>query len=259
MGKNRLKQIFTSPTPLLSVYYSAGFPALENTREIAQHLQEAGADLIEIGIPFSDPVADGPTIQASNKQALDNGMTLGLLFEQIKDLRKTVSIPVLLMGYINPVLQYGVERFCQACKAVGIDGLILPDLPLAEYEQEYKTIFDAHDLSNIFLVTPQTSHERIRLIDGLSDTFIYVVSSASITGAKKGISEEQITYLEGIRQMGLQNPTLVGFGVSEAATFETISRYASGAIVGSAFIHLLSNSKNLKNDISEFVKSIKRP
>ena len=258
MGKKRLLETFKEQGRLLSVYYTAGYPSKDDTANIARYLQEAGADLIEIGIPFSDPVADGPTIQSSNKVALDNGMTLQLLLDQIRDIKEKVKIPIILMGYLNPVLQYGVERFCAECNKIGIDGLILPDLPLAEFEREYKQLFGQYDLSNIFLVTPQTSFDRIRQIDLLSDTFIYVVSSSSITGAKQGISEEQITYLERIRDMELQHATLVGFGVSESETFSTISRYASGSIVGSAFIKMLSESVDLRGDIVNFVKSIKQ-
>ena len=188
---NKLQQLFaTKKKDLLSIYYTAGYPNLTDTLQIAEALEESGADFIEIGFPYSDPVADGPTIQASSKQALDNGMTMEILFEQLKDLRKTVTIPILLMGYVNVVLQYGVANFCKKCKDVGVDGCIIPDLPMYEYEELYHKYFDENGISNIFLVTPQTSDERIRKIDGLSNAFIYLLSSAATTGKDLDVSDQ---------------------------------------------------------------------
>lgn len=255
---NRISKVFAEAKgPILNIYATAGYPNFGDTMTVIESLQEGGADIIEIGMPYSDPVADGETIQQSNQVSLDQGMTLVHLFEQLKDLRKTVSTPVLLMGYVNPVLQYGVEKFCQKCKEVGVDGLILPDLPLAEYESEYKAIFEANGLFNIFLITPQTSDARIRQIDSISQGFIYMVSSASTTGAKTGISDEQEDYFKRIASMQLKNPRLIGFGISDRASFLKASEASSGAIIGSAFVKLLSQSKNLKADIIQFVKSIK--
>ncbi|HNP18555.1 MAG TPA: tryptophan synthase subunit alpha [Fulvivirga sp.] len=254
---NRINKLFKEREgDILSVYFTAGYPQLDDTLKIAKSLEEAGADLIEIGMPFSDPVADGPTIQESNKKALDNGMSIKVLFDQLKELRKEVSMPVILMGYINPILQYGVEQFCESCKAVGVDGLIIPDLPIAEYLKTHKTVFDKYDLKNVFLVTPQTSVERILTIDQHSDSFIYMVSSAGTTGAKTAFSEENTKYFKRINNMGLANPTLIGFGISNSETFQQAAHYSRGAIIGSAFIKLLATSKE-RDSISEFVKEIR--
>ncbi|WP_224998335.1 tryptophan synthase subunit alpha [Cesiribacter sp. SM1] len=256
--QNRLDTLFQEKAEnILNVYFTAGYPSLNDTLPVLKALEKGGADIIEIGLPYSDPVADGPTIQASNQKALDAGMTMKLLFEQLKDLRNEVSVPVVLMGYFNPVLQFGVERFCQKCAEVGIDGLILPDLPMYEYREFYKPIFQQYGLHNIFLISPQTSEARVREIDENSSGFIYMVSSASITGAKKGITEEQIRYFERINAMNLHNPRLIGFGISDRESFQLASRYAKGAIIGSAFINLLTGSQNLEHDIIQFVKSIK--
>jgi len=256
--KNRIEQLFEEKKGrILSVYFSAGFPELNDTADIMRWLEAAGADLIEVGIPFSDPVADGPTIQDSNKIALDNGISLKLIFEQIKDIRKSVNIPIILMGYINPVLQFGLEAFCKKCAEVGVDGLILPDLPMQEYLDDYKAVFEAHGLVNIFLITPQTSEARVLEIDKNSKGFIYMVSSASTTGAKSGISEEQVAYFQRISAMKLKNPTLIGFGISNKETFDRACQYASGAIIGSAFINLLKNAQDVKADINTFIKEIK--
>lgn len=246
---NRIKQKLQEDHPpagragkILSIYFTAGYPALNDTVKIIQELEKNGVDLIEIGLPFSDPLADGPTIQKSSTAALKNGMHTALLFEQLKDIRKTVSIPLILMGYFNPVLQYGVEAFCQKCEEIGIDGLILPDLPLDVYQEEYEAMFKKHGLINVFLITPQTSEERIRDIDDASEGFIYMVSSASTTGAKEGFGQEQNTYFERIASMNLKNPQIVGFGISNAETFRQATEKAKGAIIGSAFIkHLTQN------------------
>jgi tryptophan synthase alpha chain len=256
---NRITELFkTKKNSLLSIFYTAGFPQLNDTLAIAKHLEEAGADLIEMGIPFSDPVADGPVIQESNKIALDNGMTVKILLEQVKEIRKTVKLPILLMGYLNPVLQYGVEKFCQDAAAAGVDGLILPDLPLAEFQEQWKSIFEKHHLSNIFLISPTTSEARIRDIDAASTGFVYAVSASATTGAKVGFSQEQVDYFARLGAMKLSNPLLIGFGISNAATFQTASQHAAGAIVGSAFITLLKNSKDLSLDIREFINSLRK-
>lgn len=259
IAMNRIDKLFQNRTePVLNVYFTAGFPKLDDTLPILRTLQSAGADLIEIGIPYSDPVADGPTIQESNKVALDNGMTLRVLMNQLKGFRDEINVPVVLMGYFNPIVQYGIERFCKDCEEVGIDGLILPDLPMYEYETAYKEIFTRHRLHNIFLISPQTSEARIRQIDQNSAGFIYMVSSASITGAKKGISQEQIAYFKRIKEMQLKNPRLIGFGISDRESYIQVSQFSNGAIIGSAFINLLKEAKNLEQDIHEFVKSIKK-
>ena len=256
--KNRIEQLFEEKKErILSVYFSAGYPKLDDTANIMKWLEDAGADLIEVGIPFSDPVADGPTIQESNKIALDNGISLKLIFEQISEIRQTVKIPIILMGYINPVMQYGVEAFCAKCKEVGVDGLILPDLPMQEYIGDYKKLFEAHGLLNIFLITPQTADVRIKEIDKNSKGFIYMVSSASTTGAKTDISHDQVAYFERVKAMNLANPTLIGFGISNKETFNRACANASGAIIGSAFIDVLTDAKNLKADIASFIKSVK--
>lgn len=254
---NRIDQAFESGNKdILNVYFTAGYPGLDDTIRIAKALESAGADMIEIGIPFSDPVADGPTIQESSTQALKNGMNLKLLMKQLEGLREQVSIPVLLMGYVNPILQYGFETFCQDCERVGVDGLILPDLPLYEYEELYQGVLEKHGLYNIFLISPQTLDSRIRKIDELSSGFVYMVSSSSITGAKGDISEEQINYFNRVNSMGLKNKRLIGFGISNRKTFGEACEYADGAIIGSAFIKLLSEDAS-DNNIRKFIQEIK--
>ncbi len=258
MLNNRINEVFHfKGKDILNVYFTAGFPNLNDTAKIITSLDLAGADLIEIGIPFSDPIADGPTIQQSNQKALDNGMTLKLLFEQLEGIRKVTKVPLILMGYLNPIEQYGIKAFCEKCREVGIDGLILPDLPLQVYLHDYKNMFEEAGLLNIFLITPQTSPERIRLIDEASEGFIYMVSSASTTGAKTGISEDQEAYFKRIQDMQLTNPTLIGFGISDQKSFETACQYANGAIIGSAFIKAIENSTSLEKDIQSFVHSIR--
>lgn len=255
---NRLNALFnTDKKDLLSVYFTAGYPEINTTLDIAEALEKAGADFLEIGFPYSDPVADGPTIQQSSQQALDNGMTLNVLFEQLKDLRQRLAIPVLLMGYANPVVQYGVERFCQKAAEVGVDGVIIPDLPMYEYESLYKDVFEKNGLSNIFLVTPQTSEERIRKIDGLSNSFIYLLSSASITGKALQVTDQTDTYFARIKAMQLKNPTIVGFGIADHKAFSKACQYNRGAIVGSAFVKMLSSTPDYLSKINEFVKQIK--
>lgn len=254
---NRLQQLFQhKKKDILSIYYTAGYPNLDQTLHIATLLEQSGADFLEIGFPYSDPVADGPVIQASSKQALDQGMTLNLLFEQLKDLRKHVTIPILLMGYVNPVLQFGVENFCKACKEVGVDGCIIPDLPMYEYEALYQTIFEENGISNIFLVTPQTSDERIRKIDSLSNAFIYLLSSAATTGKNLDVSAQAKTYFSRIKAMDLQNPLMIGFGISDRQTFDAANEYASGAIIGSAFVKNLAADR-LEESVKTFMKTFR--
>jgi len=253
---NRLQNLFnTKKNNLLSIYFTAGYPELNSTLAIAEALEKAGVDFIEIGFPYSDPVADGPTIQHSSERALENGMTLNILFEQLKDLRKKVSIPVLLMGYVNPIVQFGVENFCKKAAEVGVDGIIVPDLPMYEYEAMYAKYFTDNNLSNIFLVTPQTSEERIRKIDGLSNSFIYLLSSSSITGGKLNVSTNIEDYYRRIKAMELKNPAVIGFGISNNASFKKACEYAAGAIVGSAFDKLLER-ENYLAEVPEFVNLI---
>lgn len=254
---NRIKQIFDQKKgSVLSIYFTAGYPALNNTLDIAEALEKAGADFLEIGIPYSDPLADGPVIQHSSQRAIENGMTVKVLFEQLAKLRERVTIPVLLMGYFNPVLQYGVERFCSSCAEVGIDGIIVPDLPMYEYEEMYRTCFEQNGISNVFLITPQTSEERIRKIDGLTNGFIYLLSSSSTTGKNLAVSQETEEYFARIKNMRLKNPTMIGFGISGNKSFSKACEYANGAIVGTAFVRLLGEENSMEK-IPGFIRSIK--
>ncbi|MBS4072303.1 MAG: tryptophan synthase subunit alpha [Algoriphagus sp.] len=256
---NRIHYLFnTKQDRVLSIYFTAGFPKLEDTIPIMEAIEAGGADIIEIGIPYSDPIADGPTIQDSNMIALENGMSMKKLFDQLKGFRAKVHLPVVLMGYLNPIMQFGMEEFCQKCKEVGVDGLIVPDLPMQQYLDEYKSLFDSYGLVNTFLISPQTSEKRIREIDENTDGFIYMVSSHSITGAKADISEEQIAYFERVKAMNLKNPRLIGFGISDAQTFTTASKYSNGAIIGSAFIKKIKDAQNLNQDIQDYIQSVIR-
>ena len=237
---NRLTQLFRNKkNNVLSVYFTAGYPKLEETLPILSALEKNGIDLAEVGIPFSDPMADGPVIQHSAGEALHNGMSLRKLFDQLKAVRPTIQMPLILMGYLNPVMQYGFERFCQSCVEVGIDGMIIPDLPFADYLENYKDIADRHDLKMIMLITPETSDERIRLIDQHTEGFIYLVSSASTTGAQQQFDAGKQAYFTRVADMKLRNPLMVGFGISNKATLEAASAHTNGAIVGSKFIQLL--------------------
>ncbi|HEX8575331.1 MAG TPA: tryptophan synthase subunit alpha [Flavobacterium sp.] len=251
---NRIQQKLKEDKKLLSIYFSAGFPGLNDTVQIIQDLEKSGVDMIEIGLPFSDPLADGPTIQKSSTKALQNGMTTQLLFEQLTAIRETVQIPLIIMGYFNPMLQFGVENFCQKCAEIGIDGLIIPDLPVAIYDEHYKSIFETYGLVNILLITPQTSEERIRYIDSVSNGFIYMVSSASVTGNSDGFGQAQHDYFKKIADMHLKNPQIVGFGISDKKSFTDATRFANGAIIGSAFIKFLE--ENGTNTIDTFIKNI---
>jgi len=253
---NRLNQLFnTKRDNLLSIYYTAGYPELNTTLDIAEALEKAGVDFLEIGFPYSDPVADGPVIQHSSEKALENGMTLNLLFDQLKDLRKRIAIPIMLMGYFNPIVQYGVERFCKKAAEVGVDGIIVPDLPIYEYETLYSGFFKDNNLSNIFMVTPQTSGERIRKIDELSNSFIYLLSSSTITGANLQMSDNIEDYYKRIKAMHLKNPTIFGFGIKDNASFKKVCEYANGAIVGTAFVKHLG-TENYLEKIPGFVRAI---
>lgn len=256
---NRIHYLFnTKQDRVLSIYFTAGFPKLEDTIPVMEAIEAGGADIIEIGIPYSDPIADGPTIQESNMIALENGMSMKKLFDQLKGFRAKVHLPVVLMGYLNPIMQFGMEEFCKKCKEVGVDGLIVPDLPMQQYLDEYKSLFDSYDLVNTFLISPQTSEKRIREIDENTDGFIYMVSSHSITGAKADISDDQITYFERVKAMNLKNPRLIGFGISDAQTFSTASQYSNGAIIGSAFIKKIKDAQNLNQDIQAYIQSVIR-
>jgi tryptophan synthase alpha chain len=253
---NRIDEVFSKKKKgVLNIYFTAGYPKINDTLRIARTLEAAGVDIIEIGIPYSDPIADGPTIQDSSQKALDAGMSLKLLMRQLQDLRKHIKIPVILMGYINPVLQYGFTKFCQDCKEVGIDGVILPDLPMQEYAEMYQVTFEEYGIYNIFLITPQTSEKRVLQINNASKGFIYMVSSASITGAKQEVSQAQIDYFERIQKMKLSVQRLIGFGISNKETFDNACQYASGAIIGSAFINQL-NKDDSDEAITSFVGSI---
>lgn len=253
---SRIEELFKKKrNKILNVYCTAGFPRLEDTLTVMAALEESGADMIELGMPYSDPLADGPVIQHSNTIALHNGMTIRKLFEQLKDFRKEVSVPVLLMGYMNPLLQYGFEKFCADASAVGIDGLILPDLPEYEYETEYGVITKKYGLDFVFLVTPETSEERVKKLDALSNGFLYAVSSSSTTGRDKNITGIK-AYLQKIKSFKLKNPVFVGFGIKDKQTFETACESANGAIIGTAFIKALESSGDVKAETRKFIESV---
>lgn len=287
---NRINRLFRDKSgDVLSIYFTAGFPTLDSTPDIIKALADAGTDMIEIGIPFSDPMADGPVIQHSSDQALKNGMSLSRLFHQLSHIRRDVKIPLLLMGYLNPVMQYGIERFCEDCTKAGIDGLILPDMPLEVFagnaqmiacapggqvqgnrmekrKESHKPdqpvtsiqqLFSKHDLHNIFLISPQTSPERIRKIDRMSGGFIYMVSASSTTGVKGQFTDEQKAYFRRIREMNLSNPQMIGFGISDHTHFAAACEHAQGAIIGSAFVKMIATSKDLRADIQKFINEIR--
>lgn len=254
---DRLNKLFADKkSGVLNMYCTAGYPKLDSTIEVIEALQNNGADIIELGIPYSDPIADGPVIQQSNMQALENGMSIPLLFDQLNSMRKRFKIPIILMGYMNPVLQYGVEKFCSAAAEAGVDGIILPDLPIHEFETEYCQSFKKHNLKFIFLITPETSEERIRQIDKLSSGFIYAVSSSSTTG-NTNISSGQDAYFRKLRDMNLNNPVLVGFGIKDKKTFDKACKYLKGAIIGSAYINALKDNTNINQTTKEFINSVK--
>jgi tryptophan synthase alpha chain len=253
---SRIKNIFQSKKGrILNMYCTAGYPKPDSTMAVMQALQQHGADIIELGMPYSDPLADGPVIQQSSAIALANGMTIKKLFEQLKDLRKEVTLPVILMGYMNPVLQYGFEKFCADAAAAGIDGLILPDLPEYEFETEYGAIIKKYGLDLIFLVTPETSDERVKKLDSLSSGFLYAVSSSSTTGGNKGPADAT-GYLQKLKSLQLRNPVLVGFGISNKQSFDAVCQLADGAIIGSAYIKALENSADVNASTKSFLSSI---
>lgn len=254
---NRIDTLFKEKTSdIFSVYFTAGYPALNSTVGIIKTLADAGVDMIEIGMPFSDPMADGPVIQGSNEKALRNGMNLKLLFKDLSEIRKEVEIPLILMGYLNPVIQFGIENFCRECERTGIDGVILPDLPPEVYKEAYQSVFDKYNLYNILLITPQSTDERILEIDKISRGFIYMVSSSAVTGSRNGFSTEQISYFKRVNSMKLHNPRLIGFGISNRETFTNAGKYSAGGIIGSAFVKVLGNPGGLNENISEFIKGI---
>jgi tryptophan synthase alpha chain len=253
---SRIKQLFANkPTRVLNVYCTAGYPSLDSTLEVMEALQEYGADLIELGMPYSDPLADGPVIQASSSVALENGMSMTVLFQQLQGMRDRIKVPVILMGYMNPVLQYGFEKFCRDAAAAGIDGLILPDLPEYEFETEYGPVIRQYGLDFIFLVTPETSEERVRHLDQLSGGFLYAVSSSSTTGSQKNMGNVN-AYLEKLRHYQLQNPVLVGFGIKDRSDFEAACTYAEGAIIGSAFIRALEGTTDIRKTTQAFLQQV---
>lgn len=251
---NKINSLFEKKQKeILSIYFTAGFPELNDTTKIILELQKAGIDLIEVGIPFSDPMADGPVIQKSGTQALNNGMSLKVLFSQLETIKHKVHIPLIMMGYLNPIMQYGFEVFCQDCKKTGISGIIIPDLPFKDYLSDYKSIADKYNLKMIMLITPETSEERIRLIDKHTDGFIYMVSSAATTGAQKNFDENKQAYFHRINSMNLVNPRLIGFGISNKETLQAAYRGASGAIIGSKFISILQETKSIEEAVEELM------
>ena len=258
---NRIDKLFAEkPHDILSVYFTAGYPTLEDTVPTIRALAAAGVDMIEVGIPFSDPMADGPVIQRSSTVALAGGMTLKKLFAQLEGVRAAgVDIPLVAMGYLNPVMQYGIEEFCRSCARVGIDGIIIPDLPFADYMRDFKPPVERYGLHFITLVTPETSEERIRLIDANTSGFIYMVSTASTTGARDSFDERTLDYFCRVDAMGLRNPRMIGFGISNRATFEAAAKYAAGGIIGSAFIRLLGESPSIAEAVKRLVENVGRP
>lgn len=254
---NRIAKLFQDKDrDILSVYFTAGIPSLQATGEIIRSLENSRADMVEIGIPFSDPMADGAVIQESSARALRQGMTLSLLLEQIAGIRSSCRIPLILMGYLNPVMQYGVERFFEKCRAIGIDGLIIPDLPFQEYRRSFEALCVEYELPVIMLITPETGDERIRLIDEHCGGFIYMVSSASTTGVKERFTEEQLHYFERVDRMGLKNKRLIGFGVSNPETFSMACRYSNGAIVGSLFVRELMEQEDVGKAVERVMQRL---
>lgn len=256
---NRITNLFeTKNNGILSVYFTAGYPELDDTVTVLKELEKKGIDMVEVGIPFSDPMADGPVIQEAATQALRNGMTLHLLFNQLENIRPEIKIPVVLMGYLNPIMQFGFEDFCRRCVETGVDGVIIPDLPFADYMSDYKEIAERYNLKMIMLITPETSEERIRLIDEHTSGFIYMVSSAATTGAQQSFDDQKQAYFRRINAMNLNNPRLVGFGISNKATFDAASSNSSGAIIGSKFIQLLKSEDTIVKAIDALLEGLKR-
>lgn len=256
---NRINKLFNdrAKKDLLSVYFCAGYPTLNSTVEIITELERQGIDMIEVGIPFSDPMADGPVIQNAATQAFRNGMTLRLLFQQLQDVRHHIHLPLVLMGYLNPIMQYGFENFCRSCVECGIDGVIIPDLPYRDYMEHYRIISERYNIRVIMLITPETDEERIRLIDEHTDGFIYMVSSAATTGTQKDFNKEKLDYFQRIQSMNLQNPRMIGFGISNKQTFQSACKYAAGAIIGSKFVTLLGEEGNPEKAVSKLLEALK--
>jgi tryptophan synthase alpha chain len=255
---NRLEELFqVKKQNILSIYFTAGFPALNDTLRTIQELDKAGVDMIEIGMPFSDPVADGPVIQRSNEKALSNGMTLNLLFKQLAWVREITDLPLILMGYINPVFRFGIEKFLHKCQKTGIDGIIIPDLPVEEYREPYEALFEKYNIFNIFLISPQTPDERITYLDSISKGFLYMVSTAATTGTIHNYDESQITYFKKVNDLNLKTPRLIGFGISNEATFIQACDYSNGVIIGSAFIRSLDENGTLPENIHGFIRKIR--
>lgn len=256
---NRINRLFTEKSSdILSIYFCAGHPTLEGTTDVIKALEANGVDMVEIGIPFSDPMADGPVIQDAATKALRNGMSLRILFRQLAGIRESVSIPLILMGYLNPIMQYGFENFCKSCTEVGIDGVIIPDLPFKDYMEEYKEIAERYNLKIVMLITPETSDDRIRLIDNNTDGFVYMVSSAATTGAQKEFDEKKQAYFRHINGMNLRNPRMIGFGISNRQTLESATANAAGAIIGSKFVTLLEEEKDPDKAIKTLRESLTR-
>ena len=256
---NRINKLFqTKSEKILSIYFCAGHPTLEGTRDTIKTLEQKGVDMIEIGVPFSDPMADGPVIQNAATKALRNGMTLRKLFAQLDGIRSEVNIPLILMGYLNPIMQFGFENFCKECVAKGIDGVIIPDLPFKDYLEEYKPIADKYDIRIIMLITPETSDERIRFIDDHTDGFIYMVSSAAITGAQKEFNDAKQAYFSRINAMGLKNPRMIGFGISNKQTLEAAQNNATGAIIGSKFVNLIEETGDAGKAMDKLYEALKQ-
>lgn len=258
MNNNRITTLFEQKKKnILSIYFTAGFPTLDSTLSILKALQDKGVDLVEIGIPFSDPIADGKVIQHSSQVALENGMQIETLFAQLADVRKSITMPLVAMSYFNPILQFGFEKFCQSCQQVGIDGLIIPDLPIEIYERDYKKIVETYGLTFTFLITPETSPQRVQYIDQQSSGFIYMVSSPSITGTQNSF-EQQKAYFQKTDAMQLQHPRLIGFGVSNQETYQMACQYAAGAIVGSAFIQSLQKQPTITEAVAQLIQQLKQ-
>ncbi len=257
--ENKLDTLFSSAKKnILNIYCTAGYPQLESTATVMLALQKHGADIIELGIPYSDPIADGPVIQQSNMHALESGISIKKIFLQLNEIKEQLHIPVILMGYLNPVMQYGLENFCRDAAAAGVSGIILPDLPMYEFEHFHKVLFNKYALHFIFLISPQTSQERIQKADKLSKGFIYAVSSSATTGKETNFKQQQ-SYFKKIKNMNLHNPVLIGFGIKDKSTFDMACRYASGAIIGSAYIKALQGSSNIEETTALFIKNIRTP
>ena len=254
---NRIDILFEKETKgVLSIYFTVGFPNLNDTVPVIQSLEKNGVKLIEIGIPFSDPMADGPVIQSSGSKALQNGMSLKLLFSQLSTVRDSVQIPLVMMGYLNPIMQFGFKNFCSEAQRCGIDGVIIPDLPFEDYLKNYKSIAEAHNLHMIMLITPETSEERIRLIDKHTGGFIYMVSTASVTGAKSSFGDDNLAYFRQVNAMKLNNPRMIGFGISNKQTFDAACENASGAIIGSKFVSLLQSEDTIDKAVEKLIEAI---